>query len=87
MKSLRKIAAVAAIAATGVTGATSPAGAQPVTQERLVNVNLTDLVVQVPIGIAANVCDVNVGVLISDLRDTAATCDATATPDAITTIV
>jgi hypothetical protein len=58
----------------------------PVTQRGLVNVNVTDLVVQVPIGIAANVCDVNVGVLIDDLRDAAADCDATSTPDAITII-
>jgi hypothetical protein len=58
----------------------------PVTQRGLVNVNVTDLVVQVPIGIAANVCDVNVGVLVGDLIDGSAPCDATATPDAITTI-
>jgi len=58
----------------------------PVRQRGLVNVNVTDLVVQVPIGIAANVCDVNVGVLVSQLRDTAAPCDATATPGAITVI-
>ena len=58
----------------------------PVTQSGLVNVNVTDLVVQVPIGIAANVCDVTAGVLVRDLRDAAADCDATATPDAITTI-
>jgi hypothetical protein len=49
-------------------------------------VNVTDLVVQVPIGIAANVCDVNAGVLVSQLRDTAAPCDATGTPGAITVI-
>jgi hypothetical protein len=47
-------------------------------------VNVADLVVQVPIGIAANVCDVNVWV--SQLRDTAAPCDATGTPGAITVI-
>jgi hypothetical protein len=58
----------------------------PVTQQGLVNVNITDLVVQVPIGIAANVCDVNAGILVNRLRDAASPCDATATPDAITTI-
>jgi hypothetical protein len=46
---------------------------------------VTDLVVQMPIGIAANVCDVNVGILIRDLRDDAAACDAAALPEAITT--
>ena len=58
----------------------------PVHQNGLVNVNITDLVVQVPIGIAANICDVDAGVLVSRLRDGASPCDATATPDAITTI-
>ena len=58
----------------------------PVTQQGLVNVNITDLVVQVPIGIAANLCDVNAGILVNRLRDAASKCDATATPDAITTI-
>lgn len=58
----------------------------PVRQRGLVNVNITDLVVQVPIGIAANLCDINVGVLIRQLRDDAAPCEATATPDAITRI-
>jgi hypothetical protein len=38
-----------------------PASAQQ--QEGLVNVNISDNVVQVPIGIAANVCDVNAAVL------------------------
>ena len=58
----------------------------PVTQRGLVNVNITDLVIQAPIGIVANVCDVNVGILVNRLRDAASQCDATATPDAITTI-
>ena len=61
-------------------------GGGPVEQRGLVNVNITDLVVDIPIGIAANVCDVNVGVLVGELRDTAAACDATATPDAISVI-
>jgi hypothetical protein len=47
---------------------------------------VTDLVVQVPIGIAAKVCDFNVGIRIRDLRDDAAACDAAALPEAITTI-
>jgi len=59
----------------------------PVTQSGLVNVNITDLVVQVPIGIAANICDVNVGVLVQTLRDSAATCDATGTPAAIASLL
>jgi hypothetical protein len=31
-------------------------------------------------------CDINVGALVSQLRDVAAPCDATGTPGAITTI-
>jgi hypothetical protein len=56
----------------------------PVAQDGLVNVNLTDVVVQVPISIAANVCDVSVAVLTSTLQDAASPCDATATAEAIT---
>ena len=58
----------------------------PVSQDGLVNVNVTDVVVQAPIGIAANVCDINVAVLVDRLLDSASPCDATATPDAITAI-
>jgi hypothetical protein len=56
----------------------------PVAQEGLVNVNLTDVVVQAPIAIAANVCDVTVAVLVSRLEDGASPCDAAATAEAIT---
>ena len=70
-----------AAASIGVVGVSS-AAAQPVTQEGLVNVNLTDVTVQVPIGIAANICDVNVGVLVGELRDDAADCEALGGADA-----
>ena len=56
----------------------------PVAQDGLVNVNLTDVVVQAPIAIAANVCDATVAVLVSRLEDGASPCDAAATADAIT---
>jgi hypothetical protein len=56
----------------------------PVAQEGLVNVNVTDVVVQAPIAIAANVCDVTVAVLVSRLEDAASPCDAAATAEAIT---
>ena len=56
----------------------------PVAQEGLVNVNVTDVVVQAPISIAANVCDVTVAVLVSRLEDGASPCDAAATAEAIT---
>ena len=60
-------------------------GRGPIRQRGLVNVNVTDLVVQVPVGIAANICDVNAGVLVGLLTDVgAADCEATGTAGAIT---
>ena len=66
-------AAVVATAAFAV-GAT-PASAQ--SQEGLVNVAVEDVIVQVPVSVAANVCDLNV-VAIAELVDGGSTCDATA---------
>jgi len=54
----------------------APAQAQT-QQNGLVNVALEDIVVQLPIAIAANVCDVNVAVL-ARVSDQAGTCRATA---------
>ena len=54
-------------------------------QSGLVNVNVEDNVVQVPIAIAANICDVTVAVLANDLDDGTATCDALATSGATVT--
>jgi hypothetical protein len=59
----------------------APAAAQ---QSGLVNVDISGNTVQVPIAVAANICDVNVAVLVADLRDDAARCDATGDADAIT---
>jgi hypothetical protein len=70
----------AAVAASLCVGA-APAAAQ---QEGLVNVDISGNTVQVPIAVAANICDVNVAVLVDDLQDDAAMCDATADADAIT---
>src|SRR5262245_51248393 len=58
----------------------------PVSQDGLVNVNVSDVVVQAPISVAANVCDVTVGVLVGRLADGASPCDATSTADAITPV-
>lgn len=81
----RIAAAAAAIAATASLGLTAPAVAQPPTQNGLINVNVSDLDVQIPVALAANICDVTVAVLVSDLRDGAADCTATGDADAITT--
>ena len=80
----RSIVAVVMTALAALVLAVPSLGAQ---QSGLVNVNLEDNVVQVPVSIAANVCDVTVAVLVSDLRDGMADCDAlsTATADATVT--
>lgn len=85
MSRFPKFFAAAALAATGVIGASGVADAQPVTQQGLVNVNLTDVSVQVPVALAANVCDVNVAVLVQDLADQSAPCTASADPTSVVT--
>ena len=56
-----------------------PASAQPVViGGGLVNVNVSGNTIQVPIGVAANVCDVNAAVLVQEFEDNGtADCDAT----------
>jgi hypothetical protein len=73
-----RLTMAAFVAAVSCLGAASAATAQT-TQNGLVNLNLSDITVQVPIGVAANVCDVNVAV-IANLVDTGAadTCTAVA---------
>jgi hypothetical protein len=70
---------VAAMAASFCIAA-APAGAQ---QSGLVNVDISGNTIQVPIAVAANICDVNVAVLVNDLRDDAAMCNATGDATAI----
>jgi len=47
-----------------------------------VNVQLGDIVAQLPIGIAANVCDVSANVLAAQNKLGPATCEAVTTPTA-----
>ena len=54
----------------------------PDEQNGLVNVNISDVVVQLPITVAANVCDVNVDVLAAQI-DSPSECDADADSDAV----
>jgi hypothetical protein len=78
----------AALFSTGILAAgiaVPSAGAAPVVTGGLINVTLVDVLshdeiaVQVPVGIAANVCDVNAAVLLAAVRDTgSSTCEATA---------
>lgn len=60
--------------------------AQGARQSGLVNVNLEGNTVQVPVALAANVCDVDVALLVSDLRDGTADCDALSTSEADATV-
>jgi hypothetical protein len=59
-----------------------PAAAQP-QQEGLVNVNVSDVLVQAPIGIAANLCNIAVNVLAEQVRDGDTVCDADVESDAV----
>lgn len=68
-----RIGALCAAATMSVAVAAAPA--QAATQEGLVNVAVTDNTIQVPIAVAANVCDVSVNVLAEQLDD-AANCTA-----------
>jgi hypothetical protein len=73
------LACVMALAtATGAMAQTSQTG--------LVNINIEDNVVQVPIAVAANICDVTVAVLATQLGDGPTTCDTIATSTAIAMI-
>jgi hypothetical protein len=59
-----------------------PATAQPVNQEGLVNVNVGDVTVQVPVAIAANVCGVAVNVLAELVAAGDVECEAIAESEA-----
>ena len=63
-------------------GVATPAGAQTPPQQGLVNVNVSGVRIQVPIAVAANICDVNVNVLARQI-DAPAQCDVNAESDAV----
>jgi hypothetical protein len=69
--------AAACEATADSTATAGPNGHQPTRQSGLVNVLLDDILVQVPVSVAANICDVNVAVL-SRVLDDASACTATA---------
>ena len=77
MRSARpRLAALAAGAVLSV-GMAGPASAAPM-QDGLVNVNVSDVDVAVPIALAANLCDTSVNVLAQQLKTGGASCTATA---------
>jgi len=72
------------VVSLGLTLAASPAGAAPnnARQGGLVNLALQDTVVQVPIGIAANICGVQANILAAGNVAGPVTCNATGNADA-----
>ena len=74
-----RIGALCAAATMSIGLAAAPADAAK--QEGLVNVAVTDNTIQIPIAVAANICDVSVNVLAEQL-DQADNCDAVAGADA-----
>lgn len=80
MTRLFKRAIVAAAFAGAVAVPSVPAASAPVITGGLLNVTLVDVLsgnqvtAQVPISVAANICDVSVAVLARDLRDGSADC-------------
>ena len=76
---LKRVAIASAAVGVSVLPAL-PAAAAPVITGGLINVTVTDVLsgnqvtAQVPITVAANICDVSVAVLAQDLTDGAADC-------------
>jgi hypothetical protein len=77
-----RLATVLATAAVSIGIAAAPASAQPVAQEGLVNVAVTDLTLQIPIGVAANVCGVTAAVLADQITTDDVECTALGEADA-----
>jgi hypothetical protein len=77
-----RLTAIVATGALSLAGA-APATAAPTQQEGLVNVAVTDNVIQAPIGVAANICGVTANVLATATYTAPVRCegdtDATAT--------
>src|SRR4051812_33313249 len=75
-----RLAALAAASAACVGVAAAPAGAAQ--QDGLVNVDLTGNTIQLPIGVAANVCDVTVAALSTNTFGGSSVCTAASRPTA-----
>jgi hypothetical protein len=78
-----RLTLAALVAALSALGMTSTAGAQH--QSGLVNVAIVDNTVQIPIGIAANVCGVAVNILSSATTAAPVDCTAVSTAQAMST--
>ncbi|SFU02439.1 hypothetical protein SAMN05660657_04826 [Geodermatophilus amargosae] len=82
MQIRRTAVTLASVAALGIGGVAlaAPASAQPIFTGGLVNVNIEDVNVQIPIGVAANVCGVTVAV-IAEVQPAPFDCDAAVMQD------
>ncbi len=90
LKKMLATAGTAGLLAAGTVGLAAPAQAAPLVTGGLVNVTITDTLndneilsrnnvsLGAALGVAANVCDVNVNVLARQLRNGGATCTSTA---------
>jgi hypothetical protein len=75
-----RLGALAATGAACACVAAAPAAAAP--QQGLVNVDLTGNTIQVPVGVAANVCDVTVAALSTNTFGGDSVCFAASRPEA-----
>jgi hypothetical protein len=71
-----------AVADSEATPPQGPGGHQNNAGNSLVNVQIGDITVLAPIGIAANICDTNVNVIAEQNKLGRTTCEAAATPSA-----
>jgi hypothetical protein len=76
---MRKILVVMALTGMLSLGAAAPAMAQGNRAgDTLVNVQISDVTVLIPVSVAANLCDINVNVLADQVRTGDTDCEATA---------
>ena len=72
----KRTGVIAAFATAGLGITAGTAAAQPIDQDGLVNVVLTDTTLQVPVALAANICGVAVNVVATQFDGGNTTCDA-----------
>ena len=75
---MRRILALISVTAMMLALTAVPVMAQPLFTGGLVNVDIDDVIVQVPIGVAVNICNVNVAVIAENVEQTGAACEADA---------
>ena len=68
MRRVRRVFAVLAMTALMVATTAMPAQAQ-VIGPILVDVDIGDVTITVPVGVAANLCDINAAILVQDFQD------------------